>query len=480
MLPFNVIAAACSSGDLAAEWPQLPGQVFDFDPSGDDPSLIDEVGGEIDVCRDAAGGAVTLTAASAGQRPAYSANLNGHRGAVLSFTDSTLLSSTTGGCATGGASHAVFVLCSQVANTVTSTYESVARFGNTASGQQSGLFEYGYVTDHHLLAISLVLEPQSLTYGTDPTHFYGRTAVYASSTPIVLGKTYHGTEERLWIDGEVFKEQLSQTALSTVGPSIHLGGPVNASGPASNANVWRAAFAAGAALDDHEASLPGIDAWHAAVATRFGLWKPVRILGMGHSLMYGQKPVTGLSTDGALGYIAANGSVNGGDADTMNAGVSAHLLSDTLTRVHNVATMRFSAMRRAGPNKPGNVLVIWAASNSLATDDGATAYAALLSIIAEPRARGYKVVVCTEIWRGDFNGTQDGYRLDYNTLVRAGAGVDFDACCDLAANVAFQSDTSSYYEGTDHDGIHLCDGDATKGYGLAGELIAATVNSVIA
>jgi lysophospholipase L1-like esterase len=127
--------------------------------------------------------------------------------------------------------------------------------------------------------------------------------------------------------------------------------------------------------------------------------------------------------------------------------------------------------------KPKNIVIVWAGTNDIAVDSrtGAQAEALLNTYCTARRTAGYKVVVLTMISRGMFNGTQEGYRQDFNTAVRANWTTYADALVDVDANTVVGGvgtyANTTYYQ---NDQIHL----KAAGFAAVAAALQPVVNSL--
>lgn len=101
------------------------------------------------------------------------------------------------------------------------------------------------------------------------------------------------------------------------------------------------------------------------------------------------------------------------------------------------------------------VVTIHMGANDIAAYTGSAYYAATMPYVAELRALGAKVAICTILPRSS-NPTFNTNRAAYNTLLRAGVGNDFDALIDYDTTImgleATTTNTTYYL-----DGLHPTD-----------------------
>lgn len=121
---------------------------------------------------------------------------------------------------------------------------------------------------------------------------------------------------------------------------------------------------------------------------------------------------------------------------------------------------------------PRDIEACWLGTNDIASGrTAAQVFADLSTRWAARRADGYKVIACTIIARGTLTGGQETQRQGLDTLIR-GAGSQYDALCDLAADARLSdSADTTYYSG---DTTHL----TTTGYGVVAGLVQTAALAV--
>jgi hypothetical protein len=97
------------------------------------------------------------------------------------------------------------------------------------------------------------------------------------------------------------------------------------------------------------------------------------------------------------------------------------------------------------------IVTIAIGRNDLNGTTGSAYYTSVMSYVAEIRALGAKVAICT-VLPSTVSGTFETNRNAYNSLLRSGVGTDFDALIDydttLMGTLSTASNTSYYYDGT--------------------------------
>ncbi len=447
--------------------PQLSGLFFDFDPN--DLELLTMVGTAIDVAGDARGGPLSISAPSSGQRPVRSTSaadvLNGYAGAKFTRASSHRLRATTGG-PTGDAPHFVIAVVRWDSLANNGTYDE----GTVGVGQGANFSGIAADGSNNLWFAGTAVQPLSTSYGSPENT--GRNTINVDANVHILAVKYEpGTSEKtLYIDGERFKIT-SGHADQTLDGIFGIGDTLRV---IPDCTVWRAFFCAAV---PSEVQIREATAW---LAERYGLWRPPVCVCIGDSLTYGQRPSPHASVGGYPTALTNGNTINAGVCSVVNCGISNYQANNLLTELLTSTLMRCNGARRAGPGLPGMCVVVWIGSNDLANWETAAAiYPEIQSICSQARALGFKVVVATIIWRYDYAGAELTEWAALNAAIRAGEGVDFDVCADLYANTQFQSLTASYQEGADSDSVHLCTGDATKGYGLVAQIIGAAVNEAL-
>ena len=120
----------------------------------------------------------------------------------------------------------------------------------------------------------------------------------------------------------------------------------------------------------------------------------------------------------------------------------------------------------------GKVCVLWGGVND--NGDPATMHASISSWCSLARAKGYKVVVCTEIDCQEASHT-DWHTTNYqalNALIRANYAGYADGLADLGANANLQDATNPTYFLADK--THLTD----AGYEVVAGIVAAAINGL--
>lgn len=176
----------------------------------------------------------------------------------------------------------------------------------------------------------------------------------------------------------------------------------------------------------------------------------------------GDSITAGTGSTGGNNYPAVlQGLLGGGYAvDNLGSGGATAATTDAAFLVGN--TRRMSGLR-------GCVALIFCGTNDIA--GGATdadAYASNLSMWQKTRAAGKYAIAFTMLPRTDFNGTQEAYRVAFNTAVRD-ASAEYDALVDVAIQPELDDASDATYFSV--DGVHL----VNAGYAV----IAGLANSAI-
>jgi lysophospholipase L1-like esterase len=119
-----------------------------------------------------------------------------------------------------------------------------------------------------------------------------------------------------------------------------------------------------------------------------------------------------------------------------------------------------------------NVIVFHAGDNDIAQGrDAAQTYAAFTAYVAAAHQQGWKIVVSTELRRGDFPPAASTALEQYNDRLRANAAganavVDFDADRRMT-DMSYRDDPMVF----SHDGVHPSDGGYAMLAGMLGPVV---------
>lgn len=139
-----------------------------------------------------------------------------------------------------------------------------------------------------------------------------------------------------------------------------------------------------------------------------------------------------------------------------------------------LATTAATRLHPLGPLATTSVLVMNGGTSDLTEDDsGATIMADAVSYADAARTAGFDYVIVTTIPPAvHLTGARETARDDFNTLVVADAGGDFDAVVDFRGTVLNDYSDADYYI---FDQIHWGVGGAK----VAADLVAAAIDSVL-
>ena len=170
------------------------------------------------------------------------------------------------------------------------------------------------------------------------------------------------------------------------------------------------------------------------------------------------------ATNVAYNYPSRAARKLNGNWKCANAGDSGQPLATMLTEID-------SELDQPG-SYAGKVCVLWGGVND--NGDPATMHASISSWCSLARAKGYKVVVCTEIDCQEASHT-DWHTTNYqalNALIRANYAGYADGLADLGANANLQDATNLTYFLADK--THLTD----AGYEIVAGIVAAAINGL--
>ena len=427
--------------------PRRLGLTFDLDPAI--AAKLTLVTSNVQAVADAAGGALTLTAPSSGQRPAYDTThtANGRPCVALTNAANTKLFTTSGGITVNAAHHLAVVA------RLTGYEASYA--GLAAWGQESaGTSHVGAFSNADWWAGgNTFVNPAGGTPDTSALH--------------LISKSSDGTTTTLRVDGEIIA-----TATVTYNLAAGLGVTGWIANTIQSAYLYRGLWLARALeLSTSAQALADRRRLERYLATTYGLAIATRPLVqcVGDSLTYG----TGSSNRATLSYPAQLATALGSSVDVSNLGVFGRALGPASTSSTMLNVEATQELARVSGCRPANVIVLFAASNDIREGRSAAAcWADVQTYCAAARAAGSKVVLCTTITRGDdFSAGVESVRVAFNALVRAGAASICDALVDLDGDARLQNSANLTY--FDPDTVHLTD----AGFAVVASLVAPAVSA---
>jgi lysophospholipase L1-like esterase len=306
---------------------------------------------------------------------------------------------------------------------------------------------------------------------------YGRgctTTTDADLLPHVHVSTFDGTVVRYYIDGF-----LVATSTPPVPPAANSVNTRN-----GKIGIYKNdAGSSVAAAAHYDAQWPVTHLSEAVIrkysrqcAEKFGLWKVGLVYCNGDSITAGN---TLTSTSLAWPALLASASlVNDGAIELINAGVGLRTMDQiaNLVGIADLTNAAFSGQRRFGPNKIGNVEIIWAGTNDnyASSESAANIWADMQTRANASIAKGFVPILGTMLRRAGGTGGQETVRTTVNDSIRNGPHRYFD----LAENAAFISTASVAQNVVGfHDGIHPSEAAHAQ---VIAPAIAAAINLAIA